>query len=79
MKGSKGGLCGLAALYQAVENTIMTPSGMTWQDYDTLRTAIAMEMGLSSYSKMPDSELLQLYYNCRFHYDFLFFLSNYLL
>jgi hypothetical protein len=67
VRGLSGGLCGLASLYQALENTILTVSQLTQFTYVDMRAAIAEEMGTnsSSTSTLTDSALLDQYYACK--------------
>ncbi len=67
VRGLSGGLCGLASLYQALENTILTVSQLTQFTYADMRAAIAEEMGTntSSTSTLTDSALLDQYYACK--------------
>ena len=55
-------MCGLAALYHALENTILTPSALETFGYDDMKTAIADEIGLDNPSPVKDEDLLYYYY-----------------
>ena len=61
---TKGGLCGLAALYQALENTILTTSALGEMSYDAMRGRVAEELGLESQDSksLSDEELLEWFY-----------------
>lgn len=48
-------------MYQALENTIKTPSELLRYTYNSMRDSIALEIGLQSYSSFSDSELLYKY------------------
>ncbi len=67
MIGPSGGLCGLASLYQALENTIYTVSQLTQFTYADMRAAIAEEMGTDSTATatLTDSAILDQFYACK--------------
>ena len=52
----------MGALYQALENTILTPSALLKHDSKTMREAIANEIGLTDINLIYDEPLLDLYY-----------------
>jgi hypothetical protein len=61
----------LASLYQALENTIFTPSELTEYSYPGMRSAISSEMGSNSSATaaLSDSALLDQYNECEY-YDY---------
>ena len=59
----KGGLCGLGALYQALENTILTPSALLKHDWKSMRETIANEIGLTDINSIYDEPMLDFYYH----------------
>ena len=59
----QGGLCGMAAIYQALENTILTQSALARLDYRTMREIIEEELRLEN-SNLADTELLYEYHKC---------------
>ena len=62
-----GGLCGLAALYNALVSTIATSSMLRALDYDTMRELMASEINIKR-SKIPeyiDSALLAEFHECK--------------
>ena len=61
---NKGGLCGLAALYQALENTILTRSALRMMSYDAMRERVAEELGLQSqdFTSFSDEEILEQFF-----------------
>jgi hypothetical protein len=65
--GPSGGLCGLASLYQALENTIYSVSQLTQFTYAGMRATIAEEMGINSTATatLSDSDLLDQFYACK--------------
>ena len=63
-KGPTGGICGMAALYQALVNTILTPSQLTLMNYQTMRTLMAKEMGEEPDEDKPDAKVLEAYHKC---------------
>ena len=58
---NKGGLCGLAAIYQALENTFLTPSILATLSYDDMKEAIVEEIALEDTS-VNDDVLLEYFY-----------------
>ena len=62
--GAKGSLCGLAALYRAGRDTILSQSELKLLSYDLLRDKIGGEMGLSDTKALSDQELLEQFYEC---------------
>ena len=62
--GAKGSLCGLAALYRAGRDTILSQSELKLLSYDLLRDKIGEEMGLSDIKALSDQELLEQFYEC---------------
>lgn len=67
MRGPSGGLCGLASLYQALEDTILTVSQLKQYNYLAMRAALAAEMGINTTEAAAhnDSALLDQFYNCK--------------
>ena len=61
-----GGLCGLAALYQALGSTIASKSELKTLSYDTMRSLIVAEMSLSTKASrgMSDADLLMHFHDC---------------
>ena len=67
MVSDQGGLCGLAALYHALVNTIATASMLRQLDYDTMRELIASEINIKR-GDLPgyiDSALLSEFHECK--------------
>ena len=62
--GDKGSLCGLATVYQAAVQTVLTVSAIKQMGFDDVKRALGAEMGIDPIStqKMKDKELLQLYH-----------------
>ena len=62
-----GGLCGVAALYQALFDTILTPSQLTNVTYDKMREILANEMNVEPFKyDVPDADILDQYHQCIF-------------
>ena len=63
---AKGSLCGMAAVYQAVENTILTKSEVKKLSYDECRFKMSEEMGEDpkAAKKLTDLEVLTAYHKC---------------
>ena len=53
----------MAAIYQALENTILTTSALARLDYRTMREIIEEELRLEN-SNLADTELLDEYHKC---------------
>ena len=72
IQSPNGGLCGLASLYQALENTVYTPSELTEFSYPGMRAAITSEIGSNSTANagLTDSALLDAYYSCKWFNSF---------
>ena len=62
--GDKGSLCGLAAVYQAGVQTILTVSAIKQMGFDDVKKALGAEMNIDpvSTTKMKDKEFLELYH-----------------
>ena len=68
VSGGAGSLCGIAALYQALISTIRTKSQLKQYSYDTMKAAVAEEMGKDPKiaRKEKDAALLTAYFNCEY-------------
>ena len=55
----------MAALYQALENTILTTSALETFGYDDMKAAIAEEIGLTNPGPVKDEDLLYYYHEGR--------------
>jgi hypothetical protein len=64
----QGGLCGLAALYQAMIDTVMTKSQLREAGYDDIREKITKEMLMSrsATKSWSDADLLMHYHDCKY-------------
>jgi len=60
-----GSLCGLGALYTALQDTILSQSELTAQDYTSMRSKIFSEMSLAEDVFMTDDSILDKYYLCK--------------
>ena len=67
VSGDKGSLCGMAAVYQALENTILTKSELKKLSYDDAKAAIAKEIEMDSKEakKIKDAAILAAYFKCK--------------
>ena len=74
ISAEQGGLCGLAAIYQALDSTILTKSQLRSMSYEELVEVMADEMGipLKDAQKKPDAELLMHLHDCESFVLFLF-------
>ena len=65
--GDRGSLCGLAALYQAGKDTILSVSQLKKMSFDEIKSTIAEELGLdpSTVKGTNDVELLESFYSCK--------------
>ena len=62
--GAKGSLCGLAALYRAGRDTLLSQSEIKLMSYDLLRERLGGEMGLEDTKALSDQALLEQFYEC---------------
>jgi hypothetical protein len=62
-----GGLCGLASLYLALSNTLLSQSQLTLYTYSGMRDLIGQEMLLndSTLATLTDVQLLDNYFSCK--------------
>ena len=67
VSGGTGSLCGLAAMYQALLNTILTKSQLKKYSYDAMKAKMAEEMlkDPKSIRKTKDSDLLNDFFLCK--------------
>ena len=61
--GPLGSLCGLGALYLALENTFLSRTEMTLQSYYTMRELIFKELEIKKDDELEDTLLLENYFN----------------
>ena len=68
VSASQGGLCGLAAIHQALEGTLLTKSQLRTLEYQQLVAVMVEEMGMSASAlkDTPDEEVLMYFYDCEF-------------
>ena len=57
----------MAAIYQALENTILTKSALGKLSYDTMKEVIGEEIGIGNSKSVKDLDLLDEYYQCEPH------------
>ena len=62
--GDKGSLCGLATIYQAAVQSVLTVSAIKQMGFDDVKRTLGAEMNIDPIStqKMKDKDLLELYY-----------------
>ena len=67
ISGEQGGLCGLAAIYQALDSTLLTKSQLRSMAYEELVEVMADEMlmELKEAMKKSDAEMLMHFYDCK--------------
>ena len=77
VSSSQGGLCGLAAIHQALEGTLLTKSQLRTLEYEQLVAVMVEEMAMSASAlkDTPDEEVLMYFYDCEFK-SINFFLVN---
>ena len=70
VSAAQGGLCGLAALYQAMDSTLLSKSQLRNTGYEDIRAIITQEMLLkdSSTKDLSDTDLLMHFYDCKLDY-----------
>ena len=68
VSAEQGGLCGLAAIYQALDSTILTKSQLRSMSYEELVEVMADEMGIpiNDAGKKSDAEMLLHLHDCEF-------------
>jgi hypothetical protein len=54
----------MAAMYQTLENTILTASALEKFSYDTMKEMIGWELGLEESKSTKDWDLIDQYYEC---------------
>ena len=67
ISGDKGSLCGMAALYQAASQTILTISQIKQMSFNDVKVAIGLELLYDSATakKQKDLEIIGEYYSCK--------------
>ena len=68
VSGEQGGLCGIAAIYQALASTVLTKSQLRVLGYEALIELMADEMIMTDQKKvqeMSDAEILMHFYDCK--------------
>ena len=65
--GDRGSLCGLAAVYQAGKDTILSISQLKKMSFDDIKSTLAEELGLdpTTVKGTNDIELLESFYTCK--------------
>ena len=71
--GDKGSLCGMASLYQAAQQTVLTTSQIKQMSYDDVKAKLGESLGLDSVNvkKENDVDLIENFYTCRFEFGFI--------
>ena len=74
VSSEQGGLCGLAAIYQALDSTILTKSQLRSMSYEELVEVMADEMGIpiNDARKKSDAEMLMHLHDCEFSHFFVY-------
>ena len=67
LAATQGGLCGVAALHQALGDTFLTPSQLSQHSYRDMRIFITNHLGLDmdSTEDTSDTDLLQQFYSSK--------------
>ena len=73
LTGDKGSLCGLAALYRAGLDTLLTVSHLKHLSYDNIRTVLAAEMNTPGTAAMTDLDFLLEFNKCNFFFFLMIF------
>ena len=68
ISSEQGGLCGLAAIYQALDSTLLTKSQLRAMGYEELVEVMAeeMRMDLDDATKKSDAEMLMHLHDCEY-------------
>ena len=63
-----GGLCGMAAMFKAATDTVLTRFQVAQMSFDEVKDYMAKELDIESVDakKMVDFEFLGLYYDCKY-------------
>ena len=66
--GDKGSLCGMASLYQAAQQTVLTTSQIKQMSYDDVKAKLGESLGLDSVNvkKENDVDLIESFYSCKY-------------
>ena len=74
VSSEQDGLCGLAAIYQALDSTILTKSQLRSMSYEELVEVMADEMGIpiNDARKKSDAEMLMHLHDCEFSHFFVY-------
>ena len=59
-------MCGIAAIYQALESTMLTTSALEKQNYDSMKEIMGAELGLSKSKGKKDKVILKLFHRCMY-------------
>ena len=72
--GDKGSLCGMSALYQAAQQTILTVSQIQQMSFDDVKARVGETLGLDSVNvkKENDVDLIEDFYICEFELRLVF-------
>ena len=68
LTGEKGSLCGLAALYRAGLDSLLTVSHLKQLSYQNIRTLLTAEMNNPAAAAMNDYEFLVEFHKSKFNY-----------
>ena len=68
VSGEQGGLCGIAAIYQALASTVLTKSQLRTLGYQDMLAEVAAEMTVTTKSlgALSDAEILLFFYDCKY-------------
>ena len=66
--GDRGSLCGLAAVYQAGKDTVLSVSQLKKMSFDDIKYTLAEELGLdpTTVKGINDIDLLESFYSCKY-------------
>ena len=67
--GDKGSLCGMAAMYQAARQTVLTLSQINLMSFNDVKAEIGLELlyDPATAKKQKDLEILQEFHSCKFY------------
>ena len=68
VSGEQGGLCGIAAIYQALASTVLTKSQLRTIGYQDMLAEVAAEMTVTTKSleALSDADILLFFYDCKY-------------
>ena len=72
ISGDKGSLCGMAAMYQAASQTILTVSQIKQMSFNDIKVEIGLELlyDKATAKKQKDLDIIGEYYSCKSNHSY---------